>query len=467
MILNALRTQGHEAYIVGGAVRDHFLGVKPQDIDVATGATPDIIREIATRAGWKTVETGVFFGVVVVVVDGDAYDVATFRTERYGEDSHRPEEVCFAGTLREDLSRRDFTINAMAIDGEEKLIDYYGGVEDLKAKVIRTVGDPCVRFREDALRMFRAARFAATLGFTVDSSTINAMAPNLYRVRGLSVERVCDELQKTLLGEFAGLGLLILLQEGLLDESCRSRDSQTTKSVPILPEVGHLFGLSQHPYYHKLNAWDHTMSTIERIRPEPVLRWAALLHDVAKGLPGVRSINLRGEPVDHRHEIVGAEIAQQIAIRLRLPQDYCKKLYWLVREHLRLPPAEKERVIRWLRKQVPEFKSFSELKIALEQLLELQRADRLAGHLDPGMEEWFSVKTLIMQIVDNVPFYPVQLAVTGAEIAEKLGRGPEVSRFQRNILERIQTGQLDNSREAQIEAMDKRTLKKDKTAKSI
>ena len=192
-ILNALHQAGHEAYVVGGAVRDHLLGVVPQDIDIATSAHTQEIIATAQKQGWRTVETGIFFGVVVVVVEGAPYDVATFRTETYGEDSHRPATVAFAVSLKEDLSRRDFSINAMAMDEAGNIVDYFNGREDLRAGVIRTVGDPLLRFQEDSLRMFRAARFSAVFNFDIDPATLAAIPSNLYRVRGLSVERVRSE----------------------------------------------------------------------------------------------------------------------------------------------------------------------------------------------------------------------------------------------------------------------------------
>lgn len=459
-ILTALREDGREAFVVGGAVRDHLLGVAPQDIDIATSADTQTIQRVAATRHWKTIEAGVFFGVVVVVVDGVPYDVATFRTETYGADSHRPATVSFAASLREDLSRRDFTINAMAMDEHGQIVDFFSGQEDLKREIIRTVGEPRLRFQEDALRMFRAARFAATLGFDVEPATLAAVSPNLYRVRGLSVERVRDEIDKTLLGKFAPRGLRILLEQGLLDESCRVREDARESTIPILPELKHLSGLLQNPRYHRLDAWEHTLAAVQETRPTPALRWASLLHDVAKGLPDVRSMNEFGEPVEHRHEVVGEAMAAKIAERLKFPVVWRKRIPWLVRHHLRLPVAEKEAIIRWLRRRAREFKRIAELREGVADLLEIHRADRLAGHKNPGMPEWERTAALILGIVDSIPFYPEQLAVSGEIIAEHIGRGPAVGAFQRTLLARIQTGELLNTAEAQWEALMKRSQRK-------
>ncbi len=455
-ILHALRGAGHEAFIVGGAVRDYLLKVLPQDIDIATSAHTKEIISTAQSQGWKTVETGVFFGVVVVVVEGDPYDVATFRTETYGVDSHRPETVSFAVSLQEDLSRRDFSINAMAMDEDGRIIDYFNGKEDLYKGIIRTVGDPLLRFEEDSLRMFRAARFASVFNFDIDPATLAAIPPNLYRVRGLSVERVRNEIDKILLGRYAPKGLRVLMEQGLLEETCRARDDSREVSIPILPELSHLRGLLQNERYHRLDVWEHTLSMVEQILPHPVLRWAALLHDVAKGLPEVRRYNAQGEVVEHRHEVAGAQIAIKIARRLRFPAYWRQSVPWLVRHHLLLPPAEMEVCIRWLRKRSREFKRAVDLREGIEALLEIHRADRLAGHRDPGMPGWEQIAGVLRSLLYSIPFYPVQLAVSGEEIAEHLGRGPAVGHFQRVLLTRIQTGELLNTRQDQLEALKKR-----------
>lgn len=437
-------------------MRDHLLKVVPQDIDIATSAQTMEIILTAQALGWRTIETGVFFGVVVVVVDGDPYDVATFRTETYGTDSHRPESVSFAVSLKQDLSRRDFSINAMAMDEAGRVIDYFDGCRDLSDGVIRTVGDPLLRFQEDSLRMFRAARFAAVFNFEIAPETLAAIAPNLYRVRGLSVERVRSEIDKILLGRYAAKGLRVLMEQGLLSETCRARDDSRQSNVPILPELVHLSGLAQNERYHRFDVWEHTLAMVDEIQAHPILRWAALLHDVAKGLPEVRRYNDYGELIEHRHEITGAHIAVRIADRLRFPAYWRRSVPWLVRHHLRLPPQEKEACIRWLRRRAREFKRAVDLKEGIEALLEIHRADRLAGHLDPGMPGWERIAAMLRQILATVPFYPDQLALTGEFIAQKLGRGPIVGAFQRTLLARIQTGEILNTFEDQIVALTKK-----------
>ena len=193
-ILEALTQEGWQAYMVGGAVRDLFLGVNHIDVDICTNAKPDDIRAMAIRRGWKTSDVGARFGSVLVVIAGIPYDVTTFRREEYGEDSHRPKKVEWGDSLLEDLSRRDFTINTLCLDVNGDLYDPFGGLSDLRLGRIRAVGEATVRFAEDGLRMFRAARFMAQLGFSFDTDIFPAIVANRERVRGISVERVRKEL---------------------------------------------------------------------------------------------------------------------------------------------------------------------------------------------------------------------------------------------------------------------------------
>jgi tRNA nucleotidyltransferase/poly(A) polymerase len=304
--------------------------------------------------------------------------------------------------------------------------------------------------------MFRAARFAAVLDFEISPETLAAIPPNLYRVRGLSVERVRNEIDKTLLGRYAPKGLRVLMEQGLLKETCRARDDSRQSNVAILPELCHLSGLAQNERFHRLDVWEHTLAMVAEIQQHPILRWAALLHDVAKGLPEVRRYNDYGELIEHRHEVTGAHIAVRIAGRLRFPAYWRRSVPWLVRHHLRLPPPEREACIRWLRRRAREFKRAADLREAIEALLEIHRADRLAGHRDPGMPGWQRIACMLRQILDSVPFYPDQLYLTGEFIAKKLGKGPIVGAFQRTLLVRIQTGELFNTLEDQMEALAKK-----------
>lgn len=451
-IMQALAAGGYEAYIVGGAVRDMVRGLDPHDIDIATDARPDQVRQVAEEKGWFTAAVGEAFGVMIVEVDGQAYEVATFRGERYGADSHRPEAVWYCTTLAEDLSRRDFTMNALAMSIDGQTLDLFGGMDDIRRQVIRTVGEADVRFAEDGLRMFRAARFAAQTGFSLEADTQAAMGRNRERARGLSAERIRAELEKTLLASYPDRGLDIMLKAGLFNQTCRAKDSGVYEAVPILPELVHLDGLAQNPAYHHLDAWQHTLETVRLVKPDLTLRWAALLHDVAKGWEGVRTVNRKGAWSDPGHEVKGAQLASAILTRLRLSDAAIRRISWLVRNHMRLPAAE-YLALRWLKRRAGGFSGLASFCSAVESLLELHRADRLAGHVDPDLSAWEAAAGHLRQILRLMPFYPAELAVSGGEIAAQLGSGPQVKAFQSDLLMRIQAGRLDNTRAALLSAL--------------
>ncbi|WP_144352206.1 CCA tRNA nucleotidyltransferase [Sporomusa termitida] len=455
-IMQALAAAGHAVYIVGGAVRDILRGVEPADIDLATNAVPAEIVAVAMSQGWQTVTVGAAFGVVVVVIGERNYEVATFRCERYGTDSHRPESVAFGVGLAEDLARRDFTINAMAMSADGRVVDLFGGRQDLAGRLIRTVGNPHDRFAEDGLRMFRAARFAARLGFAIETATMAAISTNLGRVNGLSVERVRCEIEKTLLAEFPAQGFEVLQTTGLLGTTCQAKEQGKIYSVPVLPELEHLRGLPQNRQYHLYDAWRHTLETVALTPPELHLRWSALLHDIAKGWPGVRTLNRAGQPSDPGHDQAGALAALTILSRLRVERRIMDRVVWLVRQHLVLPVAERKAVLKWLKRLAGDFKSNSQFTVALAQLFSLHQADRLAGHTQPDINGLENIRKLAGRLVQEVPFFPVQLRLSGQEIAAAIGGGPGVGCFQRNLLERIQAGQLSNTRNELVAALDAR-----------
>lgn len=452
-IMAVLAAAGYEAYIVGGAVRDLLRGVSPKDIDIATDAVPADIMAVAGGQGWKAVPVGAAFGVVAIVAEGRTYEVATFRTERYGADSHRPAAVTLGVSLAEDLARRDFTINAMAMDSGGAIIDRFGGQEDLAAGIIRTVGRPEARFAEDGLRLFRAARFAAQLGFALASDTYSAIPASLGRVNGLSVERVRMEVEKTLQAEFAAQGLAIMMQTGLLAARCQAREQGQAHAVPVIEELCHLDGLAQNPRYHRLDAWQHTLAVVALTPREPVLRWAALLHDVAKGWPAVRTVNREGQPADPGHDKAGAAAAAAILDRLRAERPLRERVAWLIRHHLLFPAAERAAVLKWLKRLTGEFTAAEQFKAALSQLFALHKADRLGGHTEPDLAGLEAVQTIARALLDEVPFFVSQLALSGREIAAKLGSGAAVGLFQQDLLMRIQSGQLVNDHNTLLAAL--------------
>lgn len=451
-IVEALWHAGFAAYIVGGAVRDHLLGKRPLDVDICTAAVPEEIKAVAKKQGWPTLEVGAAFGTIVVVCGGKNYEVTTFRKEIYGQDSHRPELVTFSQSLEEDLARRDFTVNALCMDRNGQLIDLFGGLEDLREGVLRTVGEASRRFSEDGLRMFRAARFIAKLGFSLDEGILPAIQKNRERVQGLSVERVREEVEKTLTAPFVVKGLSILMDSGLLGASCRGREEGRDYPVDILPEAVPLKGLPQNPRHHSLDVWSHTLHVVEQVPACPVLRWAALLHDIGKGRPGVRGLNRRGELSDHGHEQEGAQLAALILERLKVEKTIARQVVWLVRNHMQVLLAEERQVKRWLRKVAKDFRTAEEFWQGIGHWCALGRADRYAKHLSADA----SLNPLhqkVRQVLAQLPFYPSQLAIGGKDIAAIVGAGPQVRHLQAVLLERLQAGQLENQRESLMSAV--------------
>ena len=550
--LNILNAAGYEAYVVGGAVRDLLLGLEPGDYDIATDGRPEQIAAVLRDAGYSLAEKlGENFGVVVAVTEGRSLEIATFRNERYayGQDAHRPAEVWFCDTLKEDLSRRDFTVNAMAMDSRGKLYDYYGGQEDLQAKVLRTVGNPRKRFAEDALRMYRACRFVAQLDFTYvegndtaedvlgDYSAsltveqnlriamvkagktfpenLKTMGPDaqlthgnaipgsdgssrdrllqddgaaaglpfgqpgtkyylkkryvfdVSRCRNLSLERVKTELDKMLLGKAAGKGLALFLSSGLANAQCRVRDKGNETFVDVLPELAHLPALPQNIRFHCYNVWEHILAAVDNGPRELTLRWALLLHDVAKGLPGVRGATPDGYPNDHGHEKESAKMAEAILVRLRYPRPFVRRVSWLVAKHMRFAPMmihKNNTLLRWIRSEATggEFRTEKEMAEAFSQLTDVFLADMgatWAGVLqEPVMEEGRRLGEEAVRIArERMPVHTSDLHVRGSEI--KVLPPLTVGDAMKYLLARVQSGSIPNERGALLQALAKKLEK--------
>ncbi|MEW6173089.1 MAG: CCA tRNA nucleotidyltransferase [Bacillota bacterium] len=457
-MLQLLADSGHQAYVVGGAVRNILLGYTPKEYDLATDACPKVLQRLAEENNIRAFPKGAAFGVVSLLVDGMEIEVATFRSEVYGEDAHRPEKVNFLWALEDDLARRDFTINAMALDREGKIYDPFGGRVDLHRGILRAVGKPDERFAEDALRAFRACRFVAEYGFVIEPETLAAISRTRDRTAGLSVERVRDEIERMLLSPHPAAGFEHLRETGLLETNCRVRTSSREETVPVLPELSRLYGVPQNPRYHSFDVWQHTMEVLQGVPPELVLRWAALLHDIAKGMDGVRGLNRRGEWSDYRHEQVGATIAEEVLRRFRVPPVDSRRIVWLVRRHMVFPKVEEPGVIRWLRLLAGDFRNREDLAEAVARLITLHEADLKGGKVDPEQRlvENERLKTMTEDLLDRVPFYPADLAVGGNVVVQYLGEGPQVKAVLDDLVLAIQAKELVNEKEEVEEALKKK-----------
>ena len=316
-IIHTLQDAGFEAYAVGGCVRDALLGREPDDWDITTSALPEQVKGLFAR----TIDTGLQHGTVTVLFragkdDWETYEVTTFRIDGVYEDARHPKDVTFTPSLKEDLKRRDFTINAMAYNETVGLVDCFDGLSDLKKKQIRCVGDARERFTEDALRMMRAVRFAAQLGFSVVPDTlaqIRALAPRLSMI---SAERIQTELVKLLISDHPDQ-FEMLYEGGLTDV--------------FLPEFSALMDTPQHSRHHGESAGEHTIASLRRVRADKVLRLAMLFHDIAK--PECRTTDENGEDHFYGHPQIGAEMTKKILRRLKFDNETTRRVVNLVRLH--------------------------------------------------------------------------------------------------------------------------------------
>ena len=409
-IVEKLRQRGFHAYLVGGCVRDLLLGHEPKDYDVATNATPEQVMEIFP----ETYAVGAQFGVVLVPGPQGDVEVATFRSDIGYSDGRHPDEVRFSTDPREDVARRDFTVNGMLLDPvSNEVLDFVGGRRDLEAKIIRTIGDPKQRFAEDKLRMLRAVRFAARFGYTIEPTTFAAIEELADEIQVVSRERVRDELTRMLTEGRARRAFLLLDESGLLPE--------------VVPEISAMKGVEQPPQFHpEGDVFVHTLLLLENLPVpcSPALAWGALLHDVGK------PATFRVAPERIRfdgHVEVGVKMAQEICRRLRFSTDVTEQVLALIDNHMRFGHATrmKESTLKkFLR--MPHF----------DEHMALHRADCLASHGDLSTYE-FAQKKLAAIPAEKMRPSPL---VSGDDlIAAGYAPGP---RF-REILNAVEDAQLE------------------------
>ncbi|MCE1228653.1 MAG: HD domain-containing protein [Firmicutes bacterium] len=314
----------HGLALVGGAVRDALLERPLGDWDLATALRPEEVMTRARQGGFSVIPTGLQHGTVMVMLEGRPVEITSYRGDGDYRDGRRPEVVRFGVTLEEDLARRDFTVNAMALpleaandpDWATRLVDPWGGRADLEARLLRAVGDPLQRFAEDGLRPLRACRFAAQLDFEVEAGTLAAIPPRLDVARKVAVERVFQEMTKLLCGQAPARGLRLLERTGLLDL--------------WLAELGPMVGCLQNRH-HRFDVWEHTLAVIEALPADPAMRWAGLLHDAGK--PMSVSVDAKGERHFYNHETRSGDLAEALLSRLRSSRALIQEVLALVRHH--------------------------------------------------------------------------------------------------------------------------------------
>ncbi len=327
-ILNKLRENGFEAYIVGGSVRDKLMGIEPHDYDITTSARPEEIKKVFQA--YKTVLIGEDFGTVGILLDNTLYEVTTFRIDGAYINNRKPEKVIFSKNLTEDLKRRDFTINAMAMDGDGNLYDPFNGQDDIKNKIIRAVGDPNERIREDALRMMRAIRFAGRFRFFIEEELFDAISLNASLLKKIAPERIFDEFSKMITGESPSHYLLLMEETGILDV--------------IFPELKRTVGFVQFSPYHDKTLFDHLICVMDNVKPDLSLRLAGLFHDISK--VDTLSIGEDGRGHFYGHEVLGADKVEEILKRYRLPNKTIEKVKILILDHMKVHAEMTDKALR-------------------------------------------------------------------------------------------------------------------------
>lgn len=317
-IIDKFYKNNYEAYMVGGCVRDCILGLSPKDYDITTSAKPNITESLFT----KTIPTGIDHGTITVIIGNESFEVTTYRTEGTYLDNRRPEFVSFVSNIKEDLSRRDFTINAFAYNDKSGLLDYFNGLSDLNNKIIKAVGDPNIRFREDALRMLRAIRFSAQLDFTIEEHTLNAIKTNCDLIKNISIERVRDELCKILISNNPSKGLILL------------RDTEILKI--ILPEINSLVQYTPLCNNHNRDVFEHTLKVINNTESNLTLRLSALFHDVGK--LNTLTVLPNGHHYFPGHSIESAIMTKEILRRLKFDNEAITNVCAIIYDHLVLRP---------------------------------------------------------------------------------------------------------------------------------
>ncbi len=417
-IVRRLRAAGFEAYFVGGCVRDMLMGRAPKDYDVTTAATPEQVVRLFPEA----LTVGAQFGVVIVPREAGNVEVATFRSDGIYADGRHPQEVRYPQTAQEDVRRRDFTINGLLFDPlSDQVLDFVDGQADLRARRLRTIGDPVERLSEDRLRMLRAVRFTARFGFKLDPAALEAIRLIAPQIHSVSAERVRDEIIKILTEGPARAGFVLLDEANLLQE--------------ILPEIKKLQGVEQPPEFHpEGDVWIHTLMMLEGLRnPTPTLALGVLLHDVGK--PPTFSVRERIR-FDH-HVEVGAKMAEEICARLRVSSKETERIVELVRHHLRFkdfPNMKRSTQLRFIRME------------GFDEHLELHRLDCLSSHRDLSNYE------MARKMLEETPREVIKPAplLTGRDL---IAAGYKPGPIFKTILRAVEDAQLEGRIHDPQEAM--------------
>ena len=420
-IITLLENAGFEAFCVGGAVRDSIMGLNPTDWDITTSASPE--DTVMVFKDYKTVDTGLKHGTLTVVIDKTPFEVTTYRVDGDYNDNRHPENVHFTKKLSDDLSRRDFTVNALAYNDKTGLVDLYGGQEDIYNSIIKTVGNPSARFQEDGLRIMRALRFASVLGFTIESETAKAIHDNKDLLKNISAERLAVELSKLVCGKNA-FNILTEYWDVL--------------SV-FIPEIKSAVGFKQYGKKHAYDVWEHICHTVDTIPQDKILRLTMLLHDLGK-IP-THKLDEYGNSTFKNHATIGGDMAREILTRLRFDKKTINRVSFLVANHDFEPPLSKTDLKKHLKnKTVDDIKT----------LLTIKKSDRGAlseSYRDISKESEQCLKWLDEIEKNNECCKIAQLAITGDDLKKKGLKGEAIGKALDTLLDAVIEGKLQNKKE--------------------
>lgn len=433
-VMLLLEIYGFEAYVVGGCVRDSILGLKPHDWDICTSATPDEVLAICAERGVKTIETGLRHGTVTAVIDGGSYEITTFRIDGNYSDGRHPDNVVFTSDLHKDLSRRDFTMNAMAYNEVSGLIDLFGGEKDLSAGIIRCVGNADARFKEDALRIMRALRFASRYGFKIDEATSLAIHRNVSLLKNIAAERIHWELCATISGD----GALQMLLE------------YSDVFATIIPELKPCIGFKQNNPYHQYTVYDHIAHAVANYKGNDLsVKVALLLHDIGK--PQCYTEDEKGGHF-YGHSVPSRDIAGVVLDRLRFDNKTRREVLDLVLYHDSVIEPTPRVVKRWMNKIGSD---------RLSQLMCIRLADIQAhteGTQESRIERCNAVKAIMDDIIAEQQCFSLKdLEINGNDIMDLgIPQGKVIGDMLSYLLCEVISGNLDNRREELIQAVIER-----------
>lgn len=427
-LIEIIGNAGFEAYLVGGCVRDSLMGSDCDDIDIACSATPCELETVLDNSGIRYIETGIKHGTVTVLFGSYSYEITTFRTDGKYSDNRHPENVEFVRSIEDDLSRRDFTVNALAYSKERGLVDLFGGREDIDNRIIRAVGNADTRFQEDALRIMRALRFACVLGFEIEGNTKKAVFNNKELLKNVSGERIFAELRKLLSGKNV-FNILTQYREVF---------------AVVLPEIAPCFSCMQNTPWHIYDVWTHTCKSVELVKNEPELKFIMLLHDIGK--PYSKTTDENG--IDHfkGHQAISAQMALPILKRLKVSNEFSNRIMAIIPIHDRHIGSDKKKIKRLL-SQLGES--------GLRDLIEVKKADKLAQNLKLTADELRALddkSRLLDEIINQQDVFTVrQLDINGNDLKALGFSGREIGSKLSLLLDAVIDEKLENKKEKLIE----------------